>query len=45
MEEDTDNGDSGTRAAEEVFQKSAEAGVDNAMDALDNDGAFDIQTE
>jgi hypothetical protein len=43
---DANDENSETReAAEEVFQETAETGVDNAMDNLDDAGAFDIQTE
>jgi hypothetical protein len=39
--ETEDREDANEIAAEERFQKDAEAGVENAMDILDDEGAFD----
>jgi hypothetical protein len=38
---DSERQDPETQAAEEIFQQNAEAGVGNAMDTLDDEGAFD----
>jgi hypothetical protein len=34
-----------TQAAEEIFQQNAETGVSNAMDTLDDEGAFDREKQ
>jgi hypothetical protein len=44
-EGDRNDGSSETKAAEEAFQETADTGVGNAMGNLDDEGAFDIQTE
>ena len=37
--------DPNTKAAEEKFRETAEGAVENAMDVLDDEGAFDITSE
>jgi hypothetical protein len=40
-----DSVDTDIQAAEERFKESAQAGVENAMDVLDDEGSFDVKTE
>lgn len=42
---DSDREDAETQAAEDIFQRNAEAGIGNAMDTLDDEGAFDGERE